>query len=76
VVRFEEEEHGNVLGVTTEVRLRLADMPACAVTWVCLRARDALRYGNEIVTIEFDEIISEEDGDGGYLVIISTFASG
>ena len=71
VVRFEEEELGNDLQVPDSVRSKLGDMPASAITWVCLCRKDALRYGtyDEIQEVKFDEVVGCDD-EGGYLVVI------
>ena len=71
VVRYEEEELGNDLQVPDSVRSKLGDMPASAITWVCLCRKDALRYGtyDEIQEVKFDEVVGCDD-EGGYLVVI------
>ena len=68
VVRYEEEELGNDLHIPSDMRPRLPMIPATAIEWVCLTSKDARRYGDDVIWVEFDEVIGD-DGEGGYLVV-------
>ena len=76
VVRFEEEELGNELGVTDEVLRQLDRYSASDVVWVTKKKEDAKYYLSEgmtmadITTIDLGKgRIVAEDGQGGFLVL-------
>lgn len=71
VVRFEQEELGNDLGVPVDVWPLLEAASARDVVWVCRNEHDALRYGGDVRELRLYQavVVCAEDGDGGMLVL-------
>ena len=69
VVRHEQEELGNDLGVSTRMVAALSKCPAEAIVWVGRSRKAVGRYGKpEPYEAEGHPIIAV-DGEGGYLVL-------
>jgi hypothetical protein len=75
VVRYEQEELGNPLGIVPPLLLDLDAYPAAALLWVAFTRADALRYGNQADLIELQldipAYVLAEDGNGGYLLFFA-----
>jgi hypothetical protein len=70
VVRYEQEELGNDLGVTDTELTVLSLLPASRLVWVTRTKREAMKYGTpRKVELDSEAAIIAEDGDGGYLVL-------
>jgi len=70
VVRYEQGELGNDLGISACLTRKLDKFPAAAVVWVCRTVEEAKRYGEIVAKVELPEnpVILAEDSEGGYLV--------
>lgn len=72
VLRFERDELGNADVVIDPVIERVLDrVGAESVVWVCRTARDARRFGDDIVPVVLTadtRILVADDGDGGLLL--------
>jgi hypothetical protein len=73
VLRFEEKELGNRYNIPLKIRRMLRDRPAGQMLWVTRSRKAAERYGTpENVTSDVQGArIIAEDGDDGYLVLLS-----
>jgi len=76
VVRFEQEELSNKLGVTAEMLHALDQFSATQIVWVTRNVEDAKKYATDVdvefyVVEEFSEqarIIADDGEDGGFLI--------
>lgn len=80
VVRYEQEQLGNALGIGPELLAELDAYPASALLWVTFEREDALRYGGEadLIEIPIDDApayVLAADGDGGFLLFFFDDAS-
>jgi hypothetical protein len=72
VIRYEQDELGNPLGITAALILELENYSAASLVWVTLQRHDAARYGKpERVKIDGQAYVIAEDGDGGFLILFS-----
>lgn len=71
VVRHEQSELGNKLGVSKEVIESLEGTPSSELVWVTRTEQDARRYGDEVGSVEVSPgaRVLAEDGDGGVLIL-------
>jgi len=70
VIRYEQDELGNPLGITAALILELENYSAASLVWVTLKRHDAARYGKpERVKIDGQAYVIAEDGDGGFLIL-------
>ena len=73
VVRYEQEELGNELGISDDIIKELESYPAGRVVWITRTKTAAKRYG-EPVTINIppgSRILCPDDGDGGSLIFLA-----
>ena len=71
VVRYEQDELGNDLGVGPYTLAFLDTAPASRLVWFCKCRADAERYGKEVKAYDVSGCILAEDGDGGVLVLVT-----
>jgi hypothetical protein len=70
VIRYEQDELGNALGITAALILELENYSAASLVWVTLQRHDAARYGKpERVKIDGQAYVIAEDGEGGFLIL-------
>ena len=70
VIRYEQDELGNPLGITAALILELENYSAASLVWVTFQRHDAARYGKpERVKIDGQAYVIAEDGDGGFLIL-------
>lgn len=70
VVRYEEQELGNAIGVDPRLLPDLDRLPASRVVWACLTQQAARRYGHIADMESVSGHAIGADGDGGYLVLV------
>ena len=76
VVRHEQVELGNKLGVSKGEIKELDKYPATAIQWVTKTEKDALKYGKPgKVSTGKNKVIVATDGEGGFLVLDKIKAS-
>ena len=70
VVRYEQEELGNKLGVTPDVISKLENYSATDLIWITKRKKDTKRYGGGVkYEVPPGSRVIAEDEEGGYLVL-------
>ena len=73
IVRYEQDELGNQLGVSCEKLMELEKYPAASIKWVTRAKKDAAKYGKPTRTrLSNDTELIAVDGKGGYLVLDKT----
>lgn len=77
VVRYEQTELGNDLGVGSGLLAELDKVPATDLVWVTKSSEDAARYGDDVQQFELQPgaRIIAEDTDGGFLVLNQAIGS-
>lgn len=74
VVKYEQEELGNALGITPRQLVDLDQYPAWRLVWVGRTKKSVSRYGRpEGLNLGRSARIVAEDGTGGYLVLMGGF---
>jgi len=72
VIRYEQDELGNPLGIAPALIAELETFPASSLLWVTFKRFGAARYGKpERVKIDGQAFVIAEDGDGGFLILFS-----
>jgi hypothetical protein len=70
VIRYEQDELANALGITAAFIAELQNYSASSLLWVTFTRHDAARYGEpERIIIAGQVFVIAEDGEGGFLIL-------